>query len=275
MSRCEGCTIKPQSPLIVPLPLSEKAQFKDMAREIVDHVKAGHYAAAYARLPSFIDLCPNQWEHENKKVHVLSGVAYDALRQDHPEWAQKYLSTSDDGLERANLLPTMVDERRSVRALFNHVSRGGSLETCPRLPRVMTLAFVCPDNAVLSPIAEVLAAHEGGNLLHAISGGVDPAREIFPLSLKVISEIGLSLLGQRPKRIPQEVLERYHTVVGINSSRQEVLSDSKKGRFKQWRIKMEQLEDLQEMRRTRDAVHRLVSGHLAELGMGFKNEPER
>ncbi len=139
----------------------------------------------------------------------------------------------------------------------------------------MTLAFVCPDNAVLSPMAEALAAHDGGDLLHAISGGVKPAQEIFPLTLKVISEIGLGLQGQRPKRIPQEVLERYNSVVGINSSLQEVLLDSEKGRFKEWHIKVEQLEDFQEMRRTRDAVHRLVSGHLAELGIGFKNEPER
>ncbi len=124
-------------------------------------------------------------------------------------------------------------------------------------------------------MAEVLAAHEGGDLLHAISGGVNPAREIFSLSLKVLSEIGLGLQGQRPKRIPQEVLERYHSVVGINSSREEVLFDSQKGQFKRWRIKVEQPEDLQEMRRTRDAVHRLVSGHLAELGIGFKNEPEQ
>ncbi len=246
-----------------------------MAREIVDNVKAGHHAAAYAGLPAFMDLCTNRWEHENKKVHVLSGMAYDALRQDHPEWAQKYLGTSDEGLERANLLPTMVDERRSVRALLNHVTRGGSPETCPRLPRVKTLAFVCPDNAVLSPMAEVLAAHEGGDLLHAISGGVNPAREIFPLTLKIISEISPGLQGQRPKRIPPEVLERYHSVVGINSSRQEVLFDSKRGRFKEWRITVEQPEDLQEIRRTRDAVHRLVNEHLAELGVGFKNEPER
>ncbi len=267
--------MKSAEPLFVPLSATEEAQFRDMAREIVGDVKAGHHAAAYARLPAFMDLCPHRWEHENKKVHVLSGMAYDALRQDHPEWAQKYLSTSDDGLERVNLLPTMVDERRSVRALLKHVSRGGSLETCPRLPRVKTLAFVCPDNAVLSPMAEVLAAHEGGNLLHAISGGVNPAREIFPLALKVISEIGLGLQGQRPKRIPQEVLERYHSVVGINSSRQEVLLDNKRGRFKEWRIEMEQPEDFQEMRQTRDAIHRLVSGHLAELGIGFKKEPEQ
>ncbi|MEE9182002.1 MAG: hypothetical protein V3U33_05485 [candidate division NC10 bacterium] len=93
--------------------------------------------------------------------------------------------------------------------------------------------------------------------------------------MKAISEIGLGLQGRRPKRIPQEVLERYHSVVGINSSRPEVLFDSKKGRFKEWRIKVEQPEDLQEMRQTRDAVHRLVSGHLAELGIEVKHEPEQ
>jgi protein-tyrosine-phosphatase len=127
----------------------------------------------------------------------------------------------------------------------------------------------------LSPIAEILAAHEGGDLLHAISGGLNPAREIFPLTWKIISEIGPGLQGQRPKRIPPEVLERYHSVVGINSSRQEVLLDSKKGRFKEWRIEVEQPEDLQGMRQTRNAVHRLVSVHLAEFGIGFKKEPEQ
>jgi hypothetical protein len=71
------------------------------------------------------------------------------------------------------------------------------------------------------------------------------------------------------------VLERYHSVVGINSSRQEVLLDSKKGRFKEWRIEVEQPEDLQGMRQTRNAVHRLVSVHLAEFGIGFKKEPEQ
>ncbi len=71
--------MKSTEPLFIPLSATEEAQFRDMATEIVDNVKAGHHEAAYARLPAFMDLCPDRWEHENKKVHVLSGMAYDAL----------------------------------------------------------------------------------------------------------------------------------------------------------------------------------------------------
>ena len=246
-----------------------------MAREVVNLVKAGHRESAYAKLPVFMDLCSERWEHENKKAHVLSGMAFDALRQDHAEWALKFLNASQDRLERARLLPTMIDERRSVHALIQHVLRGGSLETCPRLPRVNKLAFVCPDNAVLSPMAEAFAAHEGGDLLHAISGGVNPAQEMLPLTLRVLSEVGLDLMGQRPKGIPPEVLERYHMVVGINASREEVLLGSKRGRFRESRVTVDHLKGLRKFRQARDAVHRLVSGQLADMGLRFMNEPEQ
>lgn len=241
-----------------------KDRFKKAAREVVSLAKRGEHAAARARLDGFLALGQGRWDYENKKAHVLSGMAYDALRQGEAEHAARYLEAHDRRLESAFLLPTMVDERRSMAALLNHVRGGGPLETCPRLPWAWKVAFVCPDNAFLSPLAVAWVGRLAGDEMTAISGGLTPA-PASRMEERALREMGLDPAGHVPKRIPPEVLKRYPLVVGINVQREE-LPDGNLRRFEDWSLPPVSMRGklaplVEEVgRRVKDLLDRLLPG---------------
>lgn len=232
--------------------------FRRAARTVVGLVKEGRHAEASERLTSFLELRQGSWEHANKKAHVLAGMAYDAIRQGELAWAERYLTLHREDLADHLLLPTIVDEGRSVASLLRHVSRGVPLEACPRVPRARKVAFLCPDNAVLSPMAEALARHRGGPDLHAISGGLRPAGRIPDGVRQVLDEVDVPPPREETHEVPREVLRRYPLVVGLGVHRADALGDAPRARFLEWDLAPPATDDLAALRRIRDALRAAV-----------------
>lgn len=69
----------------------------------------------------------------------------------------------------------------------------------------LKIIFVCVENACRSQIAEAFAKIYGNDLLKVESGGTIPADEIDPNAVKIMKEEGISLTGQYPKLIPQDI----------------------------------------------------------------------
>jgi arsenate reductase len=72
---------------------------------------------------------------------------------------------------------------------------------------------LCTGNSCRSQITEALLRHRGGERLEVFSAGTEPAAEVHPLAIRVMSEMGLDLEGQYPKdyrvyldRVPIQVL---------------------------------------------------------------------
>jgi arsenate reductase len=72
---------------------------------------------------------------------------------------------------------------------------------------------LCTGNSCRSQITEALLRHRGGERLVVFSAGTEPAAEVHPLAIRVMSEMGLDLEGQYPKdyrfyldRVPIQVL---------------------------------------------------------------------
>ena len=70
------------------------------------------------------------------------------------------------------------------------------------------VAFVCVGNSCRSQMAEGFAKHYGKDLIEVHSAGTDIAKEINPLAIEVMREVGIDISSQFPKTIfdiPKEV----------------------------------------------------------------------
>lgn len=70
------------------------------------------------------------------------------------------------------------------------------------------VAFICIHNSCRSQMAEALARELGGNIIESYSAGTEEYKEVKPLAVEVIEEIGISMDDHYPKlinEIPEEV----------------------------------------------------------------------
>ena len=70
------------------------------------------------------------------------------------------------------------------------------------------VAFICIHNSCRSQMAEGIARSSGGNSLESYSAGTEEYKEVKPLAVKVMEEIGILMDDHYPKiikEIPREV----------------------------------------------------------------------
>lgn len=66
---------------------------------------------------------------------------------------------------------------------------------------MMTVLFVCEDNALLGPLAETYTNVAGNGVLRAFSAGIFPAEKANPSVSAVLARHGLSIPAFEPKSI--------------------------------------------------------------------------
>lgn len=70
------------------------------------------------------------------------------------------------------------------------------------------VAFVCVGNSCRSQMAEGFAKHYGKDLIEVYSAGTEIAKEVNPLAIEVMKEVGIDISSHFPKSIfdiPKEV----------------------------------------------------------------------
>lgn len=70
------------------------------------------------------------------------------------------------------------------------------------------VAFICVHNSCRSQMAEGLAKHFGGDVLESFSAGTEEYKEVKPLAVEVMEELGISMDSHYPKlltEIPDEI----------------------------------------------------------------------
>jgi len=74
-----------------------------------------------------------------------------------------------------------------------------------------TVLFLCPDNALLGPLAEAYLNSRGGGLLRAFSAGIEPASRLNRYVKRLLSANGADAGGLTPK--PVDIFLMPHAVV--------------------------------------------------------------
>lgn len=74
--------------------------------------------------------------------------------------------------------------------------------------------FVCTHNSARSIMAEALLRERGGGRFEAFSAGTEPG-EVRPLTLRVLSDVGLPTVGLHSKSVDGSLDERFDYVVTV------------------------------------------------------------
>lgn len=85
--------------------------------------------------------------------------------------------------------------------------------------RAGSVLFVCGENSLRSPMAAALAKHMFGDRLYVGSVGVRE-REIDPMAVAVLAEIGIDVSQHRPQRLRDLMDTSFDVIVSLSPEAQ-------------------------------------------------------
>ena len=133
------------------------------------------------------------------------------------------------------------------------------------MPDIPEVLFVCTHNAGRSQMAAALLDHEAAGRVRVSSAGSQPASELNPAVVAAMSEIGLDISGEVPKRLRTDQVQAADVVITMGCGDACPVYPGK--RYLDWDLPDPAGLDLAAVRPIRDEIGQLVSGLLAELGV--------
>ncbi|MBN1530477.1 MAG: arsenate reductase ArsC [Thermoleophilaceae bacterium] len=124
--------------------------------------------------------------------------------------------------------------------------------------------FVCLHNAGRSQMSRALFERAAEGRHEAESAGTTPGERLHPEVVEVMSELGLDLSGQVPKKLTRELAERADVVVTMGCGDECPYIPGK--RYLDWDLPDPKGRPLEEVRATRDEIARRVAALVEELG---------
>ncbi len=131
------------------------------------------------------------------------------------------------------------------------------------------VVFLCVQNAGRSQMAAGWARSLGGDSVEVYSGGSDPAAEINPKAVEAMTEVGIDISMEFPKRWTDEVLQAADVIVTMGCGDACPVYPGK--RYEDWELADPAGLDLEGVRRVRDEIRGRVRALLGELGVPTPN----
>ena len=150
--------------------------------------------------------------------------------------------------------------------------RPGRRELAPR-PRRRSpgVLFLCVHNAGRSQMALGWFTRLAGDRAVAWSGGSEPARELNPMAIAAMAEVGIDISGEVPSRWTEEVVRAVDVVVTMGCG--DACPVVPGTRREDWALDDPAGQDLATVRRVRDEVRAHVEALLADLGITPRPSP--
>ena len=128
-----------------------------------------------------------------------------------------------------------------------------------------TILFVCVGNSGRSQMAEAIFNKLKPDGFRAISAGTRPAKEVNPLVVQVLGEIGIDASNARPKPISTEMIAEAEKVITMGCEASNFCPARFLSRVEDWNIEDPKGKTLDEMRLIRDMIHEHVRELLRRL----------
>jgi arsenate reductase (thioredoxin) len=123
--------------------------------------------------------------------------------------------------------------------------------------------FVCVHNAGRSQIAAALLERKAEGRVRVFSAGSEPADQLHPAVVEAMSEIGIDLAGERPKRLKDRMVKEADVVITMGCGDACPIYPFK--RYEDWELEDPTGKDLETVRRIRDQIEARVEALLAEI----------
>ncbi|MEV7572114.1 low molecular weight phosphatase family protein [Pseudarthrobacter sp. NPDC089323] len=119
--------------------------------------------------------------------------------------------------------------------------------------------FVCSKNGGKSQLAAGLMRQLAGGSVDVYSAGTKPAKDLNPLAVESLAELGIPVEGEYPKPVSEEVLEAADVVVVLGTEAK--LEPREGSRFELWETDEPSergIEGMERMRLVRDDIRARV-----------------
>ncbi|KIC57388.1 arsenate reductase ArsC [Microbacterium hominis] len=155
------------------------------------------------------------------------------------------------------LLPTLAEKFAHDRLVALAQSRGQVAKTVPEI------LYVCVQNSGRSQMAAAITRQLAGDRVHIRSAGSQPAADLLPGVVTVLTEAGIDLTGEFPKPLTDDVVRAADAVVTMGCGDACPLYPGK--RYLDWQLTDPEGLDLDGIRAVRDEIQAHVEQLLTEL----------
>lgn len=126
---------------------------------------------------------------------------------------------------------------------------------------VVTLGFVCVQNAGRSQMATVFAEQERAqrgleDSVDILTGGTDPAEEVHPEVVEAMAEVGIDISDRTPQSVSMDALSSATVVATMGCSTLQLDGDVT---VRDWALADPHGQPFEEVRRIRDEIQTRVS----------------
>ena len=134
-----------------------------------------------------------------------------------------------------------------------------------------TVLYVCVHNAGRSQMAEAFTNHlakERGLPLRALSAGTVAGSEINPAAVSVMEEIGVSMAGQHPKQLTQEMADSADRVITMGCGVDAAACPARIHLSEDWGLDDPKGQPVEKVREIRDQIKAKVEALLPRVTPG-------
>ena len=132
-----------------------------------------------------------------------------------------------------------------------------------------TVLFLCVHNAGRSQMAEALTNHRAraqGLDVRAASAGTVGGKELNPLAVQVMEEIGVSMADHAPKLVTQEMVDRADRIISMGCGVDAQACPAQFILTEDWGLDDPAGLPIERVREIRDKIDRHIDELLAQLG---------
>jgi arsenate reductase (thioredoxin) len=129
--------------------------------------------------------------------------------------------------------------------------------------RRSVILFLCVHNAGRSQMAAAFARNLAGDRIVVYSAGSDPGDQLNDAVVMAMSEVGLDISGESPKKLTDEMGREADVIVTMGCGDSCPVYVGK--RYVDWEIEDPKDKDLETVRIIRDEIHQKVSDLIAAL----------
>ncbi len=125
--------------------------------------------------------------------------------------------------------------------------------------------FVCVHNSGRSQMAEAFFNSKTDGRAAAGSAGTEPGDQLNPTVVEAMHEVGIDLVGARPKLLTQEMLDRADRVITMGCSVEESCPALFLPQVEDWGLEDPAGKPIEKVREIRDEISRRVAKLLEEV----------
>ena len=126
-----------------------------------------------------------------------------------------------------------------------------------------SVLFLCVHNAGRSQIGAGWMRHLAGEAIQVYSAGSSPAEQINPVAVEAMSEIGIDIKTQQPKKWTDEIVREVDVIISMGCGDTCPVYPGK--RYIDWEIEDPAGQEIEMIRIVRDQIKKHVQELIVEL----------